>query len=112
MFNNCLIKSDNKDGRVITIALTSSEDIKIESQNNKLNGKGEIVALIHQYDRKPKIVKYIRNKFHLEMKKEGNNISNLLIKKLNDNFKEKKEKDKSWKIVISYVIINIFFFCK
>ena len=72
MFNNCLIKSDNKDGRVITIALTRSEDIKFDSQKNIINGKGEIAAVIHQYDRKPKIFKYPRNKLHLEMEKEGN----------------------------------------
>ena len=39
MFNNCLIKSDSKDDRIITIPLTKSEDIRIDSQNNKLNVK-------------------------------------------------------------------------
>ena len=108
MFNNCLLKSDNKDGRVMTIALTRPEDIRIDSQNNILNGNGEIAAVIHQYDRKPNIVNIVRNKFHLEMKKEGNNIFNIVNKKLNDNFKESKEKYKSLKIFISYVILIIF----
>ena len=81
MFKNCLLKSDSKDGRVMTIGLIKPEDIRIDSQNNILNGNGEIAAVIHQYDRKPNIVNFVRNKLNLEMKKEGNNIFNILIKK-------------------------------
>ena len=109
MFNNCLLKSDNKDGRVMTIGLTRSKDIKLDSENNILNGKGEIAAVIHQYDRSQNISKYIRNKYHWEMKKEGNNFFNRIIKKLNENLKENKEKYKSWKNALSYGIIIIFY---
>ena len=56
MFNDCIIKSENKDGPVMTVALTKRYDINFDLNNNILNEKGEIVAVIHQYDRKKEIL--------------------------------------------------------
>ena len=109
MFNNCLLKSYNKDGRVMTIGITNFKDIKFDSKYNILNDKGEIAAVIHQYDRKPIISKYIRNKFHISTinttKKKGiNTIVNLTNKSSNDNFKEINILSN---IIISYIIVII-----
>ncbi len=63
MFNDCLIKSDNKNGFVMTIGLTNIKNIRIDYKNNILNGKGKIAAIIHQYDRKPLIVRKVKIKY-------------------------------------------------
>lgn len=63
-FDDCLIKSDNKDGFVMTIGLTKRENIFLDSQNNILNGKREIATVIHQYDRKPDIVAKVIYKYN------------------------------------------------
>ena len=63
MFNDCLIKSDNKNGFVMTIALTNISNIILDHENNILNGKGKIAAVIHQYDRKPDLVRKVKNKY-------------------------------------------------
>ena len=44
IFNDCLIKSDNKDGRVMTIALTERKSINFDLDYNVLNDKGEIAS--------------------------------------------------------------------
>ena len=62
-FSQCLVKSDNQNGFVMTIGITKRENIKLDSDNNILNGKGEIAAVIHQYDRKIDIVKMVKKKY-------------------------------------------------
>ena len=61
LFNDCLVKSENKNGAVMTIGLTSN--LKFDSEDNLLNFKGEIASVIHQYDRHPSIVKKVMNKY-------------------------------------------------
>ena len=56
-FEYCLIKSDNKNGLVMTFGLVNITDIHFDSENNILNGNGEIVAVIHQYNKKKEIIK-------------------------------------------------------
>ena len=73
MFNDCLLKSENKDGQVMTIGLTFRGNININSENYILNGKREIACVIHQYDRKPDIQTKIIDKYFPEIK---DNISN------------------------------------
>ena len=55
-FDEYLVKSNNKNGLIMTIGLTNITDIHFDSENNMLNGNGEIAAVIHQYDRKKEIV--------------------------------------------------------
>ena len=95
MFNDCLIKSENSNGPVMTIGLTKKRNIRLDSENNILNGKGEIAAVIHQYDRKRDIVRKVINKYCLLYSRNINkssfsnnstyhlkqNISNIYIKK-------------------------------
>ena len=87
LFNDSLIKSDNIDGRVMTIGFTKSKEIKIDSRNNVLNDKGEIAAVIHQYDRKPDIVEIVRKKYcysnntkYLEKQSNQYNLNKYVIK--------------------------------
>lgn len=54
----------------MTIGLTNNSNIKLDYEDNVLNGKGEIAAVVHQYDRKPFIESKIKNKFYIEDKKE------------------------------------------
>ena len=61
-----LIKSDNY-GPVMTIGLTKREKIVLDTQNNICNFRGEIAAVIHQYDRKPDITKKVINKYCPEL---------------------------------------------
>jgi hypothetical protein len=63
LFHDCLIKSDNKNGFVMTIGLTNKTNIRLDHENNVLNGRGKIAAVIHQYDRKDYIVRTVKNKY-------------------------------------------------
>lgn len=70
LFNDCLIKSFNNNGSVMTLALTNNDNIKFDSDNNILNGKGEIASVIHQYERKPDIIRKVKYKFNIDNSKE------------------------------------------
>ena len=63
LFHDCLVESINDNGYVMTIGLTNRDNINLDNENNILNGNGEIAAVIHQYDRKPDIVRNVRNKY-------------------------------------------------
>ncbi|MBQ7577462.1 MAG: hypothetical protein IJT21_04235 [Synergistaceae bacterium] len=63
LFNDILVTSTNQDGPVMTIGLSERENIKLDSNDNVLNGKGEIAAVVHQYDRKPDIVIKVVDKY-------------------------------------------------
>ena len=62
MFNDCIITSDIYSGPVITVGL-SNKNFSYDSEDNLLNFKGDIAAVIHQYDRKPKMVEIVKKKF-------------------------------------------------
>ena len=81
--NDCLIKSDNS-GLVMTIGITNREKLFFDLQDNILNFKREIAAVIHQYDRKSDIATKVFNKYCPEL---------LNIRKLN---------------IISIIIIQTF----
>lgn len=77
LFNECLVKSDNENGRVMTIALTDRKKIFLDSQNNILNRKKQIAALVHQYDRKGDIIEIMRKKYGILYKSKHKNNSDL-----------------------------------
>jgi hypothetical protein len=78
LFNNCLVKSNNENGRIMTIAITNRKNIFLDHQNNILNGKGQIAALVHQYDRKKDIVEIIRKKHGILYRAEAKNKTHLI----------------------------------
>ena len=51
----------------MTIGLTESKNIILDSNNNILNFKGEIASVIHQYDRHSYLMIKIVNKFCPEL---------------------------------------------
>ena len=94
MFNDCIITSDIYSGPVMTVGL-SKKNFSYDSEDNLLNFKGDIAAVIHQYDRKPKMIKIVKKKF-IDI---PYNIS------LNDLITKKNNKDDY--IYIKYIIYII-----
>ena len=80
LFNDCLVKSNNENGRIMTIGRTNRKNIFLDHQNNILNGKGQIAALVHQYDRKKDITEIIRKKYGILYRAEVKNKTPLLNK--------------------------------
>ena len=76
LWNDCLIKSENRDGPVMTIGLVRRYFINLDSNNNVLNRMGEIASIVHQYDRHPDIIQLAINKFAPELNVEMNNNNN------------------------------------
>ena len=93
MFNGCLIKSENKNGLIMTIGLTKEENIYFDLDDNLVNGNGKIAAVIHQYDRKPKIFKKVTDKY------------------CPDNNYEKYEKQIIFFLIFIIIILNIIILC-
>ena len=77
IFDDCLKKSENKDGNIITIGLIK-KNVSLDSEDNILNEKGEIASLVHQYERVRLLKEKVRKKFCVEGKV---NISQNIYKK-------------------------------
>ena len=71
MFKDYIIESNNKDGPIMTLTLfiNNMKKISLDSENNVLNEKGEIVYIAHQYDRSLNLTKIISNKYNETIKK-------------------------------------------
>jgi hypothetical protein len=54
--NDTIIRNENKDSPFLTLGISKPESFMIDSEDNILNIKGQIPAVIHQYDRH-KIIK-------------------------------------------------------
>ena len=67
IFDDIIKPSSNYDGYVMTIGFNDPQDIHIDSAGNVINGKGEIAALFHQYNRKPAILDIIAKKYCADM---------------------------------------------
>ena len=63
MFNDCVVTSDIYSGPIMTVGL-SNKNFSHDFEDNLLNFHGDIAAVIHQYDRKPKIVEIVTKKFN------------------------------------------------
>ena len=74
-YKDFIIKSDNY-GNVMTIGTANRKNISFDSEHNLLNYKGEIPALIHQYDRFPDILHKIKKKFEHHIKIDNDNYGN------------------------------------
>ena len=48
----------------MTICVTKRNKISLDADNNVLNFDGKISAIVHQYDRKPDIVRKFNNKYN------------------------------------------------
>lgn len=106
MFNDCIIKSDNS-GPVMTVCLTKRTHIKLDKEKNILNRRGKIAAVIHQYDRKPDLMKKVQKKYC----EENFFIINDNIKNFNENeFFSKYQIIFISTLISFYLIRKIYFF--
>ena len=65
-FNDCLVKSDNDNGYIMTLGLTDSDGMIIDSNNTIRNRKGEKVAVVHQYDRHQDLTNQAITKYYFD----------------------------------------------
>ena len=72
--NDYLVVSDNESGPVMTIGPTYYKYITFDSYGNILNEKGEVAAVVHQYDRKPYITRKIVKKYCPEFNVDRSDI--------------------------------------
>ena len=71
-YQDFIVKSDNN-GSVMTIGTANRKNLLFDSNKNILNYKGEIAALVHQYDRFPDILHRIKKKFDHDIKINNDN---------------------------------------
>ena len=83
LFDDNIIKSNNKEGPLMTIGITIyRKNICLDSEYNILNDKGQIAAVVHQYDRSLNLTKILRNKFDNIKKLKINSNSYIIIIKI------------------------------
>ena len=68
ILNNWNVIYSDEYGQVITLGLTEHNKIYLDLDNNILNRKGEIVSIVHQYDRVAGLNIIIKNKLCPELK--------------------------------------------
>ena len=66
IFKDFIVFSDNY-GPVITIGLTKRNHINLDTENNILNFRNQIVSIVHQYDRHEDIKSKIKEKYCPEL---------------------------------------------
>ena len=67
VFDDCLIKSENKEGKIITLGIVKKK-FEIDSEDNILNEDGEIASLAHQYNRLDYFLEKVKKKYCIEGK--------------------------------------------
>ena len=102
--HDSIIMSDNT-GPIMALGFSGTNKIMLDSNHNVLNNKGEIAAIVHQYDRKPDIIRKINKKFNDDVLNTYLNIEKKKENKDNDEYKEKIESKKRIKIIRK---INLF----
>ena len=102
IFDDCLKHSEYKDGYILTLGLEKNKTIYADSDDNILNEKGEIAALVHQYDR----IKYINEKIKKKFSVEGK------INILKKRYKKKLIPPKILFVFAFILIMAIFFLFK
>jgi len=69
--NDFIVRNENKNGLILTLATANPKNFMIDSEDNILNGNGEIAAVIHQYNRYNNITSKILNKYSSDSIKEN-----------------------------------------
>ena len=96
IFDDCLIKSGYKDGYVLTIGRRKT-NVSLDSEGNILNEKGEIAAVLHQYDRVEYYMPIMRKRFCIEGKVN-----------ITKKYKKKEVFNLQKFIIIFFIIIDAF----
>lgn len=82
MFNDCLIFLDNYNGSIMTVGIDKNKNFSFDLDNNLLNfNSTNKPAVIHQYDRIPKMVEIVNKKFGNQFEDNLNLTSRATIKK-------------------------------
>lgn len=121
ILNDSIIKYDNN-GPIMTICVTKRDKISLDSDNNVLNFQGKVAAIVHQYDRKPDIVRKFNGKYNDEVLNKYFTSEKIIeankVKKEN-SLKDKIKEKNRWKIInkiflFSFIIISscVIFYCK
>ena len=121
ILKDSIIKSDNN-GPIMTICVTKRDKISLDSDNNVLNFQGKVAAVVHQYDRKPDIVRKFNSKYndavlnkYFSSEKINEANKNNKVQKNEDKIKEKNRNKIINKIILfSFIIISscLIFYCK
>ena len=67
ILDNCTVIFSDENGQVLTLGLAKLQYIKLDNENNILNNKGQIVSIVHQYNRFKDIKKIILDKICPEL---------------------------------------------
>ena len=67
ILENCTVIFSDGNGQVLTLGLAKCYYIKLDNENNILNNKGQIVSIVHQYNRFKDIKRIILYKFCPEL---------------------------------------------
>ena len=67
LFQDCSIISKNDDGPIMTIGITNRAFINLDSDQNFINYKGDVVAYVHQYDRHKDLTKIVNDKYYTKV---------------------------------------------
>lgn len=68
--NDTIIRNENKDSPILTLGVAKNDSFIIDLEGNILNAKGEIAALVHQYDRHKNIEIIVLKKFCNDLMKK------------------------------------------
>lgn len=63
LFADVIMPSTNYDGYVMTVGFIPPSELKMDSSSFILNSKGEIAAVVHQYDRNPATTKSVLKRY-------------------------------------------------
>ena len=105
LFNDCLIIKDNH-YFVMTIGMTDKSNVNLDKDDNILNFDGQIAAVVHQYDRKHKIVDKLKIKFN-----DSFVFRKMYFKETDDIIKIKKISKYIFLFILQITIIMICVFC-
>lgn len=69
--NDTIIRNKNRNSSILTLATASSKKFIIDPEGNILNINGDIVAIVHQYDRHKSISKKVLEKYSNDSTEEN-----------------------------------------
>lgn len=83
--NDTILRNENKDSPFLTIGISKPESFMFDLEDNILNIKGKIPAVIHQYDRHKKILIKVLKKFSNNLTEENGDKNQIGYKNYNNN---------------------------
>ena len=106
--NDTILKNENKDSPFLTLGISKPESYMIDSEDNILNIKGEIPAIIHQYDRHKNIVIKVIKKYSNNLTEENDNKNPIGYRNYNNTISPNLYNISNNKIIIQKGYDNIY----